>query len=495
MTRRAWVRLDNASNIFLAARSTVDPKVFRLSAELDHEVDPLLLQEALDATYDRYPLYHAVLRSGVFWYYLQDSDLRPLVAAETQHTCAPVYQADRRNLLFRVVHHHRRISLEVFHALSDGTGALWFLSDLVAAYVRLWEAGPADEEARPGASGQEADAGRSASDAAEPTHELAADSFAHYFRRRRRDRRNRRGDRRARDRRAATDSGSAFSREAAPAALAAEEGVRPDSGVLWRLDRFRPPSGRRVHRVGGTRTPDNRTRAVELTMPVSEALALARAEGVTLTMYLTALFFESIRLSSGGLGKTRTLAASVPVNLRQFFPSTSARNFFATIRVEHTYGDGADDLGSVCRGLESQFRPKVTPEALERKLRRFIRFERAPALRIVPRPLKDAILRLINWGSNRGLSVAVSNLGRVNLPEPADSRVGRMLFHVSAVRPQFCAVTHAGVLAVTFTSPFTETDHIREFARLLTARGVAVTVAAARVTEEELAEQEQEQTS
>ena len=67
------MRLDNASNIFLAARSDTDPKVFRISAEMDHDVDPQLLQEALDATYGRYRLYHAVLRSGVFWYYLQDS--------------------------------------------------------------------------------------------------------------------------------------------------------------------------------------------------------------------------------------------------------------------------------------------------------------------------------------------------------------------------------------------------------------------------------------
>ena len=49
----------------------------------------------------------------------------------------PIYQADRRTLLFRVMHHRRRISLEVFHALSDGTGASWFLSDLVTAYVGL----------------------------------------------------------------------------------------------------------------------------------------------------------------------------------------------------------------------------------------------------------------------------------------------------------------------------------------------------------------------
>ena len=88
--RRRWVRLDNASNIFLAARSDVDTKVFRMSAELDHEVDPELLQEALEATFARFPLYHAVLRRGVFWYYLQDSDLQPVVEEETEPSCAPI---------------------------------------------------------------------------------------------------------------------------------------------------------------------------------------------------------------------------------------------------------------------------------------------------------------------------------------------------------------------------------------------------------------------
>ena len=483
MTRRAWVRLDNASNIFLAARSDADPKVFRLSAEMDHDVRAGLLQEALDATYARYPLYHAVLRSGVFWYYLQDSDLRPLVAPEEQPTCSPIYQADRRRLLFRVLHHRRRIILEVFHALSDGTGALWFLSDLVVAYACLCDleqTGPLDSS--DGDDAEQPDPIRTEArtqpevDRAGPTHELSGDAFAHYFRRGRRHRRS--------------PAESAFSRAAASAALTVADRPRStpeEAGVGRRSPRS---SDTRTYRIRGTRTPDNRTRVVELSMPTNDVLALARAEGATLTTYLTALFFESLRRSSDGLGRNRALAASVPVNLRQFFPSTSARNFFATVRVEHTYGEGADDLGSVCRHLESQFGPKATPEALEKKLSRFIRFEQTPVLRIVPRPLKDVILKLVNWRSNRGLTVAVSNLGLATLPAPADSRVARMLFHVSAVRPQMSVMSHAGLLAISFTSPFVETGHVKEFTRLLTGAGIDVTLAAARVTEGELGERE-----
>ncbi|QCU77165.1 alcohol acetyltransferase [Citricoccus sp. SGAir0253] len=460
MTRRAWVRLDNASNIFLAARTDADPKVFRLGAEVDHEVDPALLQAALDATYERYPLYHAVLRRGVFWYYLQDSDLRPVVAAEDQPTCAPIYRADRRELLFRVTHHRRRISLEVFHALSDGTGALWFLSDLVTAYLAL----------RHPAVGRPPEATGSALG-------LTPDSFRHYFHGRRRPGES--GESAAR---------ADFSRAATPAVLTVGDAPRATAGPPEPGRAH--PAARTVFRARGTRTPDSRTRAVELTMPARGLLELARAEGVSPTMFLTALFFEAVRRSSGGLGTARTLAASVPVNLRQHFPSTSARNFFATVRVEHTYGEVPDDVGSVARQLERRFRPQATPEALERKLRRFIRLERAPVLRIMPRPVKDVLLRLVNWGNNRGLTVAVSNLGLVRLPEDVDAHVGRMQFHVSAVRPQICVISHAGLLTVTFSSPFTETGHVREFARMLTGRGVAVTVAAARVTEEELAEGE-----
>ncbi|MFE5775462.1 alcohol acetyltransferase [Brachybacterium sp. NPDC056505] len=496
MTRRTWVRLDNASNIFLAARTESDTKVFRLSAEMDAEVDPGMLQEALDAVFARYPLYRAVLRRGVFWYYLQDSDLRPVVEPERRPTCAAIYQDGRRTLLFRVIHHRRRISLEVFHALSDGTGAMWFLSDLLVEYARRRHpAGATDESGRPGEQGDPsapsaADDATSpdtpdaaAAGAAPPSHALETDSFAHYFRRRR-----------------PTAFEEAFAEAAAPAALTlAEKAVRAEAsadGDTAGASRTpsdavpdRPSRRARIHRVRGTRTPDGRTRAVELTMPAYQLLAASKASGASPTMYLTALFMDAVRESSGGLGGARTMSASVPVNLRQFFPSTSARNFFATIRVEHAFSpDGAEAPEAVARALEAEFRPQASAAALAPKVARFIRVERSPLLRIVPRPLKDLILGWLNAASNRKLSLAVSNLGRLRLPEPAASHVRRVLFQVSAARPQFCAISHGDQMTVTFTSPFTQTGHVRAFARSLSARGIDVSVTAARVTEAELEE-------
>lgn len=443
-SEHGWERLDNASNIFLAARNSVDSKVFRLSADLNTDVDAVLLQQALDTTFQRYPLYSSVVRKGLFWYHLQSSELRPRVEPDALPVCAALYKPDQPGLLFRVVHFRHRVSLEVFHALSDGTGALWFFQDLLDEYAALLDptagAQPGPESRRP------------------ELHSLSRDSFSHYFRRQKR--RERSSERKA------------------------DTEVQATSSVLatsWR--------GARVHRVKGTYTPDLRTHLVELTLPAAEVLQLARAEGVSLTMYLVAVFFDSVRSAAGGttgLGAARTLAVSVPVNLRALFPSTSARNFFAAVTLQHTYGQGPDDVGSVARGLEAQFRPQITPEALEIKMRRFARFERMLGLRIVPRAIKDVVLSAINRVNNRGITVAISNLGRVTLPAGAEERVKAMSLSVSAIRPQLSVMSHAGYLTLSFTSPFVEVPHVREAARFFREQDVAVRVAATAVTENDL---------
>ncbi len=456
-----WVRLDNAANIFLATRSDIDTKVFRLAAELDEMVDPAVLQEALDRVYAQYPLFRAVLRQGIFWYYLQESDRHPVVAEDVAPSVTHLYRFDSRDLLFRVLHRGHRISLEVFHALTDGTGALWFFQDLLTEYLGLRHPEEFAAAALTGRSGVK--------------QEFTVDAFSQWF-----------GSRRG---------AGAFIEEATTPVGSTSSLVADNAGgpVASHEKASHPHTrSRRVVRVRGRLTPDRRTRVVEVSVPVRPMLDLARAQGVSLTIYLIALFFESLRATRVLRREARTMAVSVPVNLRQFFPSASGRNFFATIRLMHQYraDSGADSLGAVCRSLNEQFQSQLTQDGLQRKIRRLVRFERHPLLRFIPRPLKDAVLGAVNHLNNRGITVAISNLGRVALPAPADPHVRRMFLHVSAARPQLSAISHGDVLTVSFTSPFVETDYHAAFVRHLTDRGVAVRVNASRVTAQELAEAE-----
>ncbi|MEG0456287.1 MAG: hypothetical protein RR559_13270, partial [Bacteroides sp.] len=272
MKRKNWVRLDNASNIFLAAMNDFDTKVFRLSAAMEESVDPKLLQEALEHTLEAYPLYRSILRRGVFWYYLEESDLKPQVLLDEQPPCSQLYHFDRKELLFRVVYYQNRIHLEVFHALSDGTGALWFFEDLLSEYVLLQQA-------------------QAPSDINKGNYRLGrtrgnanVDSFIHYFRHK--------------GQRSYTDaSQSAIRKLTGASKTVGKFALRYGKKVIQNEPTSSENKKRKkkVYQVKGKRTIDNRTHVVELNMPIESVLTLAHEQQASLTTYLTALFIEAIR--------------------------------------------------------------------------------------------------------------------------------------------------------------------------------------------------------
>ena len=135
--RAYWRSLDNAAKLFSAASSPKDTRVFRFYCELKEEVKEEILQEALNQTIQKYPVFLSVMRKGLFWHYLEKSELRPVVREEYKEPCSSLYVRDKKTLLFEVTYYKKRINIEVFHALTDGTGATEFLRELVKNYLYL----------------------------------------------------------------------------------------------------------------------------------------------------------------------------------------------------------------------------------------------------------------------------------------------------------------------------------------------------------------------
>ena len=469
MKRKNWVRLDNASNIFLAAMTDFDTKVFRLSAAMEESVDPKLLQEALELTLEAYPLYRSVLRRGVFWYYLEESDLKPQVLLDEQPPCSQLYHFDRKELLFRVVYYQNRIHLEVFHALSDGTGAMWFFEDLLSEYVLLQQA-QAPSDINKGNSRLERTRGNA-----------NVDSFIHYFRHK--------------GQRSYTDAAQSAIRKLAGASktvgkFALRYGKKFIQNEPTSLENKKKK--KKVYQIKGKRTIDNRTHVVELNMPVQSVLTLAHEQQASLTTYLTALFIEAIRKTNPIVQDGMTIAVSVPVNLRQFYYSNSARNFFSTTRLEYTYDPEEEiNLAVICKTLKEQLQQQLSPNSLETRLNKLIAYEFNPFTRVIIRPIKDGLLKVINYFNNRGLTFAMSNLGKVQLPQTIDEKVHQVYFQTSAVRPQFCVVSHRDHLSICLNSPFIDTTLYKQFVRDLTALGVPVTISANKIAGPELRGEEE----
>lgn len=132
-----WFRIDNAGKIFRAVSKVSNTSIFRVSMIMTEPVQQIILQEALDIVLKRFPTLAVKLQRGVFWDFLRENDEKLLVREEQQYPCYPLKSQLNSGYLLRIQYFNYRISVEIFHSLTDGTGAIEFLKTLVYQYLCL----------------------------------------------------------------------------------------------------------------------------------------------------------------------------------------------------------------------------------------------------------------------------------------------------------------------------------------------------------------------
>lgn len=132
-----WHRLDNTATVFPVISNKTFSSVYRISVRLMQDVDPEILQRALDVTIPWFDSFLVRMHHGFFWYYFESNRKRPIVTVEKTSPCGYIDPVSNSSFLFRVIYYKKRISLEVFHALSDGTVAINFIKELTLCYLRL----------------------------------------------------------------------------------------------------------------------------------------------------------------------------------------------------------------------------------------------------------------------------------------------------------------------------------------------------------------------
>ena len=136
MERNNWYKLDNVGKLYSSLKGLKKPNVFRFSATLTEEVDELTLLEALKETLLVYPNFNVTLKQGLFWYYLEESDRKPVVKPEKLPITERIYTSSD-DILYRVSYYKKRINLEVSHIIADGKGTTDFFTTLVNNYLAM----------------------------------------------------------------------------------------------------------------------------------------------------------------------------------------------------------------------------------------------------------------------------------------------------------------------------------------------------------------------
>lgn len=416
--RKEWYKLDLSGNVYPTLQKKSFSSTFRVSVTLKEEVKTELLRKAFERTILRFPSFKVDLRKGFFWRYLEPNN-RPLpeVEQDVKNPCMPMDFHSKHRYLIRLYYYKNQISLEVFHSIADGLGAMTFLKTLIAVYLRM--------------CGAEIPNGEGILDIEEEprTCELE-DAYMKY----------------------------------------ANSKVTPKR------------SQGNAYRVRGTKEPFYTLNIICGTLEVAELKKTAKRYGVTITEYLNAVLIYALmeKQKRSPNWKELPVRIAMPVNLRQFFPSETLRNFITMVYPGIDPRMGEYTFEEILKQIHYYMRYHLNEKFLNADITTNAKTLRSPLIRIVPLFMKDIVVkqfykRVQDCQSSAGLT----NLGIVRLPEEMTSYVERfdvLMGHPFSERTNCAIVSYNGITTVNFTSGIIESDVERLFFRKLVEDGIAVTI-------------------
>lgn len=416
---KEWYKLDLSAIVYPTLQRRNFSSVYRLSVVLKEEIQPEVLQQALDMTMPRFPTYKAAMRKGLFWRYLEPNNRPgPFVQEDVKNPCQPMHFKANNRYLVRVYYYRNRIAMEAHHSLGDGTGGMCLLMTMTATYLRLL--GHDDIE----------NGGFVLDINSEPNPGELEDAYMRY----------------------------------------ANAKVCP------------PRLQEKAYRIHGTAEPFYTLNIVDGIMSVSEVMAVAKKYNATITEYLNAVLLQSLyqRQLKENPKRLRPVKIAMPVNLRRFFPSITLRNFITMIYPGIDPRLGEYTFEEIVVQVHNYMRYYINEKLLRGDITTNAETQRNPVIRVVPLFIKDFVVRsFYMMVQDRNSSAGLTNMGAMKVPEGMKAYIDRFDIYMGqpVSRRTNCAIiSFEDTLTVNFASSIKETDVEKYFFRKLVQDGIHVKV-------------------
>ena len=419
-----WYKLDLSAIVYPTLQRRDFSSVYRLSVVLKEEVDPQVLQKALDMTLPRFPTYKAAIRKGLFWRYLEPNNRPgPFVQEDVKNPCQPMYFKANNRYLVRVYYYGKRIALEAHHSLGDGTGGMCVLQTLTATYLRLL-------------GHQEIANGGFVLDIhEEPDKEELEDAYMRY----------------------------------------ANARVCP------------PRLGEKAYRVRGTKEPFYTLNIVDGILSVAQVMAVAKKYNATITEYLNAVLLYALlqKQEEDKPVRQRPVKIAMPVNLRRFFPTITLRNFITMIYPGVDPRLGEYPFEEIVTQVHNYMRYYINEKLLRGDITTNAATQRNPFIRVVPLFLKDFAVRTFYTKiQDKNSSAGLTNMGALKVPEGMKPYIERFDIYMGqpySTRTNCAIISFGDILTINFASSIVETDVERHFFRKLVKDGIHVKIESNRI--------------
>ena len=143
-----WRRLDNSAKIFPISAGKKYSTVFRLSAVLNENVNPVILKKAVQKALEQYEFFKVKLKDGFFWNYFEYNSKEPIIEKEREYPCRYIEPQKNNGYLFKVTYFEKKVNIDIFHSLTDGNSGITFFREIIYNYIELAHEKEFQEELR-----------------------------------------------------------------------------------------------------------------------------------------------------------------------------------------------------------------------------------------------------------------------------------------------------------------------------------------------------------
>lgn len=234
---------------------------------------------------------------------------------------------------------------------------------------------------------------------------------------------------------------------------------------------------KKAFQISGSKYSENRIRVIEGCVSTKEMLNLAHQYQTTITILTAAIFILSIEQEMRLRDKKRPVTLAIPVNLRKYFPSYSARNFFGVFAIGYHFQKGEASLESIIIHLNKLFKEELNEKQLEKIINSFSALENNLVIRAVPLFFKNLILRFSAYLSEKHTTASVSNIGKITVAKELIPYIDSFDVFISTNKKQICMCSFEDNLRFSFTGPFINSNIEKNFFRKLSELGLGVVIA------------------
>ena len=174
------------------------------------------------------------------------------------------------------------------------------------------------------------------------------------------------------------------------------------------------------------------------------------------------------------------VTVTLPVNLRNYYPSYTSRNFFNNVSVTHVF-DREISLDELASEFDASLKNKLTEENIRKQMDSFETMEYVAPVRPVPLFIKQLVVKHGKKLADRKVSMVLSNLGVLSPPEAVGSKIDNYSTFCSSEHLFSTMSAFGETLTLGVSSPYQNTDAIKNFVRSLTKEGVDISVYATEV--------------